>query len=149
VLQNQLKNTVIVSDVSMFSDEMASNSVVPIIKELESEKVTFEANEPKVISFEDVSFDIPANAFLTKSGEVYSGTVDFKVTPIMDPVSMALIGAPMMADISNEKGLFSSSGMFEVEAKTSTGEELKPNPENTIQVNLENQINSSKPDLFQ
>jgi hypothetical protein len=133
----------------MFSDEMASNSVVPIIKELESEKVTFEANEPKVISFEDVSFDIPANAFLTKSGEVYSGTVDFKVTPIMDPVSMALIGAPMMADISNEKGLFSSSGMFEVEAKTSTGEELKPNPENTIQVNLENQINSSKPDLFQ
>lgn len=148
VIQSKLKNTQIIADASFTSPDFQQNTVSPII-EPKSYSEVVKTSEASVVKVEDLVFAIPQNAFRKEDGTLFQGNVNFSVTPIMDPVVMALSGSPMYAESEGQKGIFSSAGMFEVKAEVvETGEKLIPNQESIIQVEIPNNQPNSKSNLY-
>lgn len=129
------------------SDNMIKNEVKPLV-EVQKTAYSIPADTPCEIKTENSSFEIPKDAFLTTSGEVYTGKVKIDLTEYFDPVSLALAGAPMVMRENGTPELFSSTGMFEFMAYDDKGNKLKPNPENIIQVELKNMQPGQQTELF-
>lgn len=148
LIQSKLKNTQIIADAAFTSSDFQKNSVTTII-EAKTYVEVVKTSEPTVLKVENLVFAIPQNAFRKEDGTLFEGNVNFSVTPIMDPVTMALSGSPMFAESEGQKGIFSSAGMFEVKAESvETGEKLIPNQDKIIQVELPNNQPSSKSNLY-
>jgi len=117
------------------SDDMIQNNVAPVAKPKAVEK-TIDSQKGEIVVLENTAYDIPENAFLTADGEVYEGRVDLKITEYNDAMTNALSGAPMVYRDGSTNQIFSSAGMLEFRAYDENGEELQPNPTNTIQVEM-------------
>lgn len=131
----------------IISPEMRTNKLSAIV-EPEKQEFLFNSVQPQKLTMDFSSFDIPSNAFLTKSGEVYTGEVRVDVTEHMDPIVNALTGVPMTYRTEEEDIVFSSSGMFEFRAYDDSGGELNPNPENPIEVEMKDLMPSQSSDLY-
>lgn len=117
------------------TEAMVNNQVAAIVEPEVVEK-TMNAQKSAVVVLENTAYNIPENAFLTKSGEVYTGEVNLEITEYNDALTNALTGAPMVFRDGNSNQIFSSSGMLEFNATGSEGEILQPNPENIIEVEI-------------
>jgi hypothetical protein len=117
------------------TESMVNNEVAAIVA-FEPVEKTINAQKSEVVVLENTAYNIPENAFLTKSGEVYTGEVNLEITEYNDALTNALTGAPMVFRDGGSNQIFSSSGMLEFNAFGSDGEELQPNPENIIQVEI-------------
>ena len=98
------------------------------------EKVT--AGNPATVSIGRSTFEIPENAFLDVSGNVYEGPVELNYTEYFEPAEIFLSGITMTSDSLNENLIFSSGGMFNLTATDDKGNELKMNPESMVNVSM-------------
>lgn len=101
----------------------------PIYKEVKG-------NQSSRITMGSSFFSIPKNAFLDENGQVYQGQVALAYTEYMNPTDVFLSGITMTSDSASENLMFSSAGMFRMEAKGENGETLEINPENPVEVEL-------------
>ena len=131
----------------VMSPEMRMNTL-PRMVEPETEQFSFNSSNPQRIMMDFSSLDIPSQAFLTQSGQIYTGEVRVDVTEYMDPIIDALTGVPMTYRTDEEDVVFSSSGMFEFRAFDDSGNELNPNPENPIEVEMNDLMPSQSSDLY-
>ncbi len=129
------------------SENMLRNQVEKVV-DVKIEKHEIQADTPCKIQSENTIFDIPKNAFLDQNLKPYSGTVKIEIKEYFDPISIALAGVPMIMNESGTPELFSSSGMFEFNAYDDKGNKLNPNPQNIIQVEMENTQQNTQADLF-
>ncbi|MDG1332281.1 MAG: leucine-rich repeat domain-containing protein [Crocinitomicaceae bacterium] len=135
-------------DVIAMNDDMIDNTLEPIVEQSEQVNI-IPADTPCEIKTENTSFEVPADAFLTASGEVYEGTVKAVVKEYMDPIENALTGMPMVNRTDDGRNeIFSSSGMLDFRAYDDNGVELKPNPANTIQVQMNDLQPSESPNFY-
>jgi hypothetical protein len=142
IQQNNLQNPMF-----SLSEKMLTNQVEKVV-DVKIEKHEIQADTPCQIKSENANFDIPKNAFLDQNLKPYSGKVKIEIKEYFDPISIALAGVPMIMNESGTPELFSSSGMFEFNAFDENGNKLNPNPENLIQVDMENTQQNEQSDLF-
>jgi Leucine-rich repeat (LRR) protein len=117
------------------SEEMLTNQVESIISPAVKIQ-TVNAQEESRIDLGFSSYEIPVDAFLQEDGSVYQGEVSIRVKEYNDPIITALDGVPMVYQDGNQNEIFTSSGMIDFRAYDEQGSELKPNPENPIEVSL-------------
>lgn len=138
---------ILTPDVVEMSKDMLDNKLKPIMNQLE--QVEFiQADTPCRVHTENSSFDIPSEAFLTQSGQIYTGQVKVVVKEYMDPIENALTSTPMVYRTNGRNELFSSSGMLDFRAYDDSGMELKPNPANIIQVKMNDLQPSKSPGFY-
>ena len=135
------------SDVVAMNDDMLENTLEPIVDQQEKVKV-IPADTPCEIKTENALFEVPADAFLTSSGKVYDGDVKVVVKEYMDPIENALTSAPMVNRVGDRNEIFSSSGMLDFRAYDDQGNELQPNPDNIIQVQMNDLQPSENPNFY-
>lgn len=117
------------------SEAMLKNEVSTIVVP-EAQKIKVLGDTPCVVKTESSEIEIPENAFLSDNGEVYLGEVEIKVVEYMNPIVNALAGAPMVFQNAQGTEVFASSGMIDFRAYDNNGNELQPNPESIIQVQM-------------
>ncbi|MCJ8292222.1 MAG: hypothetical protein HRT58_20260 [Crocinitomicaceae bacterium] len=140
-------NVVVTPDVVVMNEDMIDNKLVPIVKQREQVNI-IQADTPCRVRTENSFFEIPSQAFLTQSGQIYEGEVKVVVKEYMDPIENALTSTPMVYRTNGRNELFSSSGMLDFRAYDDQGNELKPNPESTIQVQMNDLQPSQSPDFY-
>lgn len=140
-------NVVVTPDVVVMNDDMIDNKLEPIVKQREQVNI-IQADTPCRVQTENSFFDIPSEAFLTQSGQIYNGEVKVVVKEYMDPIENALTSTPMVFRTNGRNELFSSSGMLDFRAYDDNGNELQPNPESTIQVQMNDLQPSQSPDFY-
>lgn len=129
------------------SESMRANKVEPFVR-AQPKIVSVSGSRDARVTMDFSSFDIPSEAFLTQSGELYTGDVRVEVKEYMDPTLNALSGTPMTYRTGEEDIVFSSSGMFDFRAYDDAGNELKPNPENPIDVEINDLMPAENSDLY-
>lgn len=136
-------------DITLFASEPIQESVgisPPFPgREPQPEVVKIQAKKPQVVPIGKTIFNIPENAFLTQSGEVYQGPVDIEYTEYNTPEDIFLSGISMTTNFEGEPYMLSSGGMFRFEAKDQDGNELQANPSQPIQAKVISQ--SSRPNM--
>lgn len=135
------------SDVVAMNEDMIDNTLEPIVEQEEQVKV-IPADTPCELRSDNTLFEIPANAFLTESGQVYEGEVKVVVKEYMDPIENALASTPMVNRTGERNEIFSSSGMLDFRAYDDKGNELQPNPDNIIQVQMNDLQPSESPNFY-
>jgi Leucine-rich repeat (LRR) protein/uncharacterized pyridoxamine 5'-phosphate oxidase family protein len=90
-------------------------------------------------------FSVPAQGILDEAGNVYEGPVNLEYREFVTPAEILLSGITMTSDKEEETYLFSSGGMFELNATDANGNPLFVNPEQPIQVEMYS--NSTNPDM--
>lgn len=137
---NFLGNAKIARTVSIQQSEtteaMTNNSLESFVKP-EVRQTTVAGDQASVINFGFSKFEVPAGAFLNQEGENYSGPVKVEVIEYDNPVISALDGVPMTYRSPNSNELFASAGMIDFRAYDDQGMELQPNPDQLIQVTLQ------------
>jgi len=111
------------------------NAPFPQFQKSPTEK-TISAAIAQEVRMGRATFDFPENAFLDQDGNVYTGAVDLAYTEYFTPAEIFLSGITMTADSANETMMFSSAGMFNIEANDAEGNELVMNPETPVGVDL-------------
>lgn len=129
-------------------DESMINNQVEPLSERPAQVFLVPADTPCEIKLENSTFSVPKNAFLTANGEVYNGRAKLLIKEHLDPIVMALEGAPMVIKENNTNELFSSNGMIEFSAVDNKNQPLKPNPEAIIQVSIADQQPNQNSSLF-
>jgi len=121
-------------DFNSFVD-FASNTFEPVVS---TAPRSFQINSTTSnwVEMEESQYAIPKDAFLNRDGSLYTGAVELKITEFMDPIINALADVPMIINIGDKNELFSSNGMIDFRAYDGAGNELSPNPDNIIQVQL-------------
>lgn len=123
----------------ILSEPVAENrGVDPPIPSLAPKPIfkTVQANQDNEVQLGRSSFKIPQDAFLDANGNVYNGEVVLEYTEYFTPEAIFLSGITMTADSSGENMVFSSGGMFNIEAKDAAGNELEMNPVAPVNVSL-------------
>ena len=131
----------------LMSEAMRTNSLSPIV-EADQTVISIPAAEPKKIELGFSSYEIPGNAFLTSDGNVYTGEVTVKIKEYDNAIENALAGVPMVYRNGDANNVFASSGMIDFRAYDERGNELKPNPDNIIQVELRDLQPAENSDLY-
>lgn len=127
--------------------ESMQDNIVPSIKSVSAKR--FEVNNAEVtIEMDNSSYYIPEGAFLDADGEVYTGKAIVEVKEYFDPVTNALAGMPMYYEDEEESGVFSSSGMIDFRAYNEQGEELFANPEQPVEVAINDLQPSENAELY-
>ncbi|MDX2361044.1 MAG: leucine-rich repeat domain-containing protein [Crocinitomicaceae bacterium] len=126
---------------------MTDNTLNPIVQPRVQE-IHIKADEQRMIDLDFSSYNIPSEAFLTQDGQIYAGDVKLKITEYKNPIVNALSGVPMTYREDGVNQLFASSGMIDFRAYDEGGNELNPNPNNVIQVELNDIQPSEGTDLY-
>lgn len=114
--------------------------------EIPFENFTFNSDDSEIFVIESGTLiDIPADAFLNAEGQIVKEEVQLFYREYNTPESILLSGLPMDYNTPEGKLPMQSAGMFEIRARTTKGEELFPNPDKLIEVNL---ISEHKEDNF-
>jgi hypothetical protein len=113
-----------------FSAGPVPNIQVPVLH------TVINASAPATFATNNVSLQIPANAFKTKSGEIITGNVQLNYREFFDPLTIAFSGINMKMDTNNNGNYMASAGMFELSA-SQNGKELvlAPNKQIAVEVN--------------
>lgn len=146
-LTTELPQTTILSANATTTPEFVSNTVSPIAP-LETATAQVSGSTPSTVAIADISFDIPANAFLSESGTPYSGDVSLAVKIYDNALDIALDGAPMTYTENGRTEVFSSAGMVDLKAFDAAGNPLSANPDNIIQMAMPNRLSEEQTDLF-
>lgn len=101
-----------------------------------------------VVRVKNTAFFIPAGAFRLPDGTVYSGTVHVDIQVLENPADFAVAGAPMWYRTGGQPALLGSQGMVFLEAKTSDGMVLAPNPNATIEVVMNKRVPNKQHALY-
>ncbi len=145
--KDELTNTTGEKSSFKVSKEMLENDS-PCIKDVKAKTVVHISSDTATIRLENTTFNIPTNAFLNKDGSLYAGEVTISAKEYMDPIVNALAGMPMMMNENRTSQLFSSNGMIEFKAVDNDNNELFPNLDQIIQVELTDLQPSEESDLF-
>ena len=108
-----------------------------------------QGGEEQVLKMGKTTFDVRENSFLKESGEVYRGAVALSYQEFMNPLDIFLSGITMTADSLDETFVFSSGGMFNIEAKDDEGSVLRMNPSAPIRVNFESTSADPKMNVYE
>lgn len=119
-----------------------------VIKEVDAVAISMSSSDSKVIKTDKMMLEIPSNAFITADKKVYTGQVEIRLKELYDPVAIYLEQIPMTFNNNGEEEVFGSNGMFEFRAYDEEGNELQPNPEQLINVTIENQQPENPGELF-
>lgn len=79
---------------------------------------------------------IDKNAFVTLSGQNYTGNVKLFYREFRNPVEIMLSGIPMSTKVGEKMELFKSGGMYEISAFDVNGDELKTKSDTSIKINF-------------
>ena len=123
----------------MYKEKVIPNiGVAPPIAKYDPPKMktTIKADKAQQISVGTTVFDLPDNAFLTADGKVYKGEVKVEYREFNNPVQTFMAGISMTSTEDGETMMFSSGGMFSIEAKDDKGNNLKVNPNSPIGVQM-------------
>lgn len=134
-LKDKLKNTKIVWQMEPETGGR-KRKISPPVQGLNVEAETYTVDPAIETSLQSTSVKmyIPRYAFVTSEGTVYQEPVVIQYREFLDPVDIFFSGIPMEYDSAGIAYNFSSAGMFEFNAFTSSGEKLFPNPEALIDV---------------
>lgn len=121
---------------NQITNGMINNTLESYVKP-EAKQTTVAGDQASVIVFGFSRFEVPAGAFLTQDGQNYTGPVKVEVIEYDNPVITALNGVPMTYRSGASSELFASAGMIDFRAYDEQGNELQPNPEQLIQVTLQ------------
>jgi Leucine-rich repeat (LRR) protein len=134
-------------EIIQMNDEMRENTLKPIV-ESQAQILKIDGSSPQRVSMGFSSYDIPSDAFLTQDGQNYTGEVELNITEYNDPIENALSGVPMIYRKDGTNNIFASSGMIDFRAYDDQGNELAPNPNSIIQVELRDSQPSETPELY-
>lgn len=112
--------------------------VNPPIPELAPKAITkkIKGDSENIIMLGRTMFEIPENTFMDENRQIYTGPVNLSYTEYVSTTSIFLSGITMTSDSANENLMFSSAGMFSLNATDNQGKELQMNPEKQIQVDM-------------
>ncbi|MCB0397414.1 MAG: hypothetical protein KDD36_12200, partial [Flavobacteriales bacterium] len=79
---------------------------------------------------------IPAHAFLNNIGRPLKGKVKVRYRELNGAMDIFLAGVPMHYDSAGVRNELESAGMIELRAYQNNGEEVYPNPDNKIRIQL-------------
>jgi len=116
-----------------------TKGVIPPFEHLEIpfEDFTFKPDRPKIFTLPSgTMIDIPKNAFTDESGKIVDEKVVLYYREFNTPTDILLSGIPMNYKTEEGDMPMQSAGMFEIRASTTTGEEVFPNPEQSISVSV-------------
>jgi Leucine-rich repeat (LRR) protein len=136
-LKLELPATEIITGTTDVSENMIANKVEPLIQ-IPSKTIEIQSDKASTVEEKNVSLDIPENAFLDESGNIYKGKLTIALTVYDDPIQTALAGIPMAFTENDREELFASNGMLKFEATGENKEVLKPNPDKLIQASVGN-----------
>ncbi|MBK9191531.1 MAG: leucine-rich repeat domain-containing protein [Crocinitomicaceae bacterium] len=123
----------------MFKEPVKKDSGVhPPIPEFVSKPtvVNMTAGIDQDIEIGRSEFSIPAEGILDENGNIYNGPVKLEYREFVTPAEILLSGITMTSDKDDETFLFSSGGMFELNASDVNGNALFVNPEQPVQVEM-------------
>ena len=146
-LIKELPTTQIQMDNYPFSEKFAQNKLDAIAPQ-QAKEFNISADQADIIVLENMQLDIPANAFTLADGSKYEGKVTISMKEYFDPVSMLLDGIPMTFNNNGQRELFGSNGMFDIRVTAENGEPLFPDPDNLIQVSINDMQPENTGDLF-
>jgi len=146
-LARKLPTTAVIASGTTILPEFAANTVAPIAAP-ETVTQVIPGTEQSLVTVADVQFAVPANAFLTESGESYTGNVSLAVKIYDDALDIALDGAPMTFTENGRTETFTSSGMVDIRATAENGQSLKANPANPIEMAMPDRRPENNSDLF-
>lgn len=142
-IRENFKGIEIVSDAYMpgsaFNDlKTKTNKISPFFKDKNIPYKTYKTSNSveKNLTYGNTKIKIPKNAFLNKKGEIINEEIIVEYREFRDPVDILIAGIPMNYDSAGFNGNFESGGMFELNAKTVTDDEVFPNPNSLIQVDF-------------
>lgn len=97
----------------------------------------FNAMTGRTILYESGSqITVDKNAFVTLSGQNYTGNVKLFYREFRNPVEIMLSGIPMSTKVGEKMELFKSGGMYEISAYDVNGEQLKARSDTSIKINF-------------
>ncbi len=79
---------------------------------------------------------VDKNAFVTLSGQNYTGNVKLFYREFRNPVEIMLSGIPMSTKVGDKTELFKSGGMYEIAAYDVNGNELKTRSDTSVKINF-------------
>ena len=123
----------------MYSDPVEKNQGVnPPFPELAPQPTytNIKSSQSSQVTMGSTAFSIPKDAFITENGQLYTGNVELAYTEYMNPTAVFLSGITMTSDSASENLMFSSAGMFEIQAQGENGEKLEMNPQNPVSVEM-------------
>ena len=115
------------------------NSTVPYEKILHDSK-----RKQNFVTKDQSIINIPKDACLTQTGELYEGKVIFNFRSFKSVPEIFISGIPMVYDSADIEYHLESAGMFELRALDTLGNVLKANPENLIAVEMSSNDASGK-----
>ena len=140
-------------DVELLSREPITPNVgvsPPIEKFVEAPKQTnFIAGKDIEVDLGVMDLKIPANALVDKSGNPYTGEVQMRYQTYSNPAEIFFSGITMTSTENGETMVFSSGGMFNIEATDNQGNALFINPEQPIEVNMNSMSANPGMSLYQ
>ncbi|MFT4600616.1 MAG: Leucine-rich repeat (LRR) protein [Arenicella sp.] len=137
----------------MIYSEPVSSSVgiaPPFAEYVQEPKIKkINAGKAQKVSIGKATFNFPEEAFITASGEVYTGAVKLEYTEYTSPEEIFLSGISMTSDYKDETFMLSSGGMFNIEAKDSKGNNLDLKPGKKVAVQFAATDNTQSMDTWQ
>lgn len=82
------------------------------------------------------TLSIDRNAFVTQSGEKYSGNVKLFYREFRNPVEIMLSGIPMTNNVNGKEQIFKSGGMYEINAFDASNKALNLVSDTSIKINF-------------
>ncbi len=114
---------------SVLTNENMPNNfkINPPFKQIEipTQTQTMNGSEAKALVYKNTVLNVPKDAFLTSSGEPYTGNVKMEVVEYFTPEDILFSGIPMTYNEGDENFIFSSGGMIDVKGLSESGEPLK------------------------
>ncbi|MBK8926311.1 MAG: leucine-rich repeat domain-containing protein [Crocinitomicaceae bacterium] len=113
------------------------------------QQTTFVAGKDIEVDLGIMDLKIPANALVDQNGNYYTGEVQMEYQTYSNPAEIFFSGITMTATEDGETMLFSSGGMFSIEATDNQGNPLFINPEQPIEVNMNSMSANPGMSLYQ
>lgn len=140
-------------NVTILYKENVPNKVginVPIQKYIQTPTVkTINTSNDNLINLGQSLIEIPAGSLVDKNGNAVNGEVKLSYVEYMNPVEIMLSGIPMTMEENGETMLFSSGGMFDLNATDNSGNEVFINPETPLSVQLITPTDNENMKLYQ
>jgi len=107
------------------------------------------AGENSKVIFDNTLFEIPSDGIVDSKGKPYKGEVILSYQDYMNPADIFYSGITMTSNLGDETMMFSSGGMFSLNASDKNGNPLLVNPENPINVLMSSSSDNPDMELFQ
>ncbi len=117
------------------------------LPEIDAGKSTFVIDTSKDTLLELASGStimIPANSMTGPDGKPFDGKAEVVYEEYLDQAGIIISGIPMVYDSAGQEYCFQSAGMFQIDAKTTEGEQLAIRKGKTVTVSVASSIDDSE-----